>query len=304
MEKIFICGIGGLVGSKLVDLCKGEFEIFGSFNLREPNVNNVKSFQLDITNHEKLKNIIEKIKPDIIINATALNNVDYCEEHKDEANKVNVKAVCKLSEISNSLNSKFVHLSTDSVFDGTKKEPYNELDNPNPINNYGRSKLYGENEVLKFENNIIVRASVLYGWLPKALSSKKTSSLKQINFAQWLISKLKLKEKVNITSEEFSSPIIADDFAKSTLHLILNKESGIFHSAPALCINRYDFSIKLAKYLDLDSSLIIPITTEKLGRSVTTAKNKCLNSTKLINTNFRFLTLNQSVELIKQQMLI
>jgi dTDP-4-dehydrorhamnose reductase len=304
MEKIFICGIGGLVGSKLVNLCKDEFEIFGSFNLREPNVNNVKSFQLDITNHEKLKNIIEEIKPDIIINATALNNVDYCEEHKDEANKVNVKAVCKLSEISNSLNSKFVHLSTDSIFDGTKKEPYDELDNPNPINNYGRSKLYGENEVLKFENNIIVRASVLYGWLPKALSSKKTSSLKQINFAQWLISKLKLKEKVNITSEEFSSPIIADDFAKSTLHLILNKESGIFHSAPALCINRYDFSIKLAKYLDLDSSLIIPTTTEKLGRSVTTAKNKCLNSTKLINTNFRFLTLNESFELMKQQMLI
>jgi len=304
MEKIFICGIGGLVGSKLVDLCKDKFEIFGSFNLRDPNVINVKSFQLDITNHEELKNIIEQIRPNIIINATALNNVDYCEEHKEDANKINVKAVCKLSEISNSLNSKFIHLSTDSVFDGTKKETYDELDDPNPINNYGRSKLYGENEVLKFENNLIVRASVLYGWLPKLLSSKKTSSLKQINFAQWLISKLKLNEKVNITTEEFSSPIIADDFAKSVLHLISNKKSGIFHSAPSLCINRYDFSIKLAKYLNLNSSLIIPTTTEKLGRGVITAKNKCLNSTKLINTNFRFLTLNESFELIKQQILI
>jgi len=304
MEKIFICGIGGLVGSKLVELCKDKFEIFGSFNLRDPNVINVKSFQLDITNNEELKNIIEQIRPNIIINATALNNVDYCEEHKEDANKINVKAVCKLSEISNSFNSKFIHLSTDSVFDGTKKETYDELDDPNPINNYGRSKLYGENEVLKFENNLIVRASVLYGWLPKLLSSKKTSSLKQINFAQWLISKLKLNEKVNITTEEFSSPIIADDFAKSVLHLISNKKSGIFHSAPSLCINRYDFSIKLAKYLNLNSSLIIPTTTEKLGRGVITAKNKCLNSTKLINTNFRFLTLNESFELIKQQILI
>jgi dTDP-4-dehydrorhamnose reductase len=304
MEKIFICGIGGLVGSKLVELCKEKFEIYGSFNLRDPNFSNVKSFQLNITNHKNLKNIIGEVNPDIIINATALNNVDYCEEHKDETDEVNVKAVLKLSEISNSLNSKFIHLSTDSVFDGTKKEPYNELDNTNPINNYGRSKLCGENEVLKFKNNLVVRASVLYGWLPKSLSSKKTSSLKQINFAQWLISKLKLKEKVNITSEEFSSPIISDDFAKSILHLTLNKKSGIFHSAPSLCINRYDFSIQLANYLNLDPSLIIPTTTEKLGRGVTTAKNKCLNSTKLINTDFRFLTLNESFELIKQQMLI
>ncbi|MCV0400938.1 MAG: SDR family oxidoreductase [Nitrosopumilus sp.] len=304
MEKIFICGIGGLVGSKLVELCKDKFETFGSFNLRDPNFNNVKSFQLDITNHEKLQHIIKETRPDIIINATALNNVDYCEEHENEANEVNVKAVSILSEISNLLNIKLVHLSTDSVFDGTKKEAYHELDHPNPINNYGRSKLLGENEVLEFKNNLVVRASVLYGWLPKSLSSQKTSSLKQINFAQWLISKLKLKEKVNITSEEFSSPIIADDFAKSILHLILNKKSGIFHSAPSLCINRYDFSIKLANYLNLDSSLIIPTTTEKLGRGVTTANNKCLNSTKLINTNYKFLTLDESFALIKQQMLI
>ena len=303
MEKIFICGIGGLVGSKLVDLCKDKFEIFGSFNLRDPNFNNVKSFQLDITNFNKIRNIVEEINPDVIINATALNNVDYCEGHENEANKINFKAVSNLTKISNSLNSKFVHFSTDSVFDGSKKKSYDELDTPNPINNYGNSKLRGENEVLKFENNIIVRASVLYGWLPKTLSSKKTSSLKQNNFAQWLISKLKLNEKVKITSDEFSSPIIADDFAKSTLHLILNNKSGVFHSAPSLCINRYEFSIKLAKYLNLNSSLIISTTTKKLGRSVTTAKNKCLNSKKLTDTNFKFLTLNESFELIKQQML-
>jgi dTDP-4-dehydrorhamnose reductase len=304
MEKIFICGIGGLVGGKLVNLSRDEFEIHGSFNLRDPKFNYVKSYQLDITNYDKLKTIIQDIEPDIIINATALNNVDYCEEHEDEANEVNFKAVSKLSEISNSINSKLVHLSTDSIFDGTKKESYNESDIANPINNYGRSKLHGEKEVLKFQNNLVVRASVLYGWLPKLISSKKTSSLKQINFAQWLISKLELNEKVNITSEEHSSPIIADDFAKSILHLILNKESGIFHSAPALCMNRYDFSVKLANYLSFDSSLIISTTTEKLGRDVTTAKNKCLNSTKMINTNFKFLTLDESFELIKKEMLV
>ena len=304
MKKIFICGIGGLVGSKLANIAKNRFDVYGSFNLRNPKFDFVKSFQLDITNSNKLEDIITEVKPDVIINATALNNVDYCESHKKEADEINFKAVLKLSEISNLLNCKFVHLSTDSVFNGTKKEPYLESDIPNPINNYGRSKLLGENAVIKFKSNIIVRASVLYGWLPKSLSKIETSSLKQFNFAQWLILKLNSKENVNVVSDEYSSPIIADDFAHSIIHLILGNHSGIFHSAPPLNISRYDFSIRLANFLNLDSSLIIPTTTEKLGRAVPTAKNKCLDSTKIINTNFKFLTLKESFELIKNQMSI
>lgn len=303
MKKLFICGIGGLVGSKLANIAKNMFDVHGSFNLRNPKFDFVKSFQLDITNSNKLEDIITEVKPDVIINATALNNVDYCENHKKEADAINFKAVSKLNEISNLLNSKFVHLSTDSVFDGTKKEPYLESDIPNPINNYGRSKLLGENEALKFENNLIIRASVLYGWLPKSISTIETSSLKQHNFAQWLISKLISNENTNIVSDEYSSPIIADDFARSIIHLIVNRHCGIFHSAPPLRINRYDFSIKLANFLNLDTSLIIPTSIEKLGRDVSTAKNKCLDSTKMLNTNFKFLTLEESFGLIKKQML-
>ena len=304
MKKLFICGIGGLVGSKLANIAKNRFDVYGSFNLRNPKFDFVKSFQLDITNSNKLEDIITEVKPDVIINATALNNVDYCESHKKEADEINFKAVLKLSEISNLLNCKFVHLSTDSIFDGTKKEPYLESDIPNPINNYGRSKLLGENAVMKFKSNVLVRASVLYGWLPKSLSKIETSSLKQFNFSQWLILKLNLKENVNVVSDEYSSPVIADDFARSIIHLILGNHSGIFHSAPPLNISRYDFSIRLANFLNLESSLIIPTTTEKLGRVVPTAKNKCLDSTKIINTNFKFLTLEESFELIKNQMSI
>lgn len=302
MKKLFICGIGGLVGSKLVHIVRNEFEIHGSYNLRNPKFDFVKSFQLDITNYNRLDEILSKINPDIIINAAALNNVDYCENHKNEADEVNFKAVLKLSEISNRLNSKLVHLSTDSIFDGSKTEPYTENDTPNPINNYGKSKLLGEEAVLNFKENLIVRASVLYGWLPKQVSSIKSSSLKQLNFAQWLIGKLISKEDVEIISDEHSSPIIADDFARSIIHLVLGKFSGIFHSAPPLKINRYDFSVKLANSLNLDSSLITSTTIEKLGRHVPTAKNKCLDSKKLINTNFKFLTMEESFELIKKQM--
>jgi dTDP-4-dehydrorhamnose reductase len=128
--------------------------------------------------------------------------------------------------------------------------------------------------------------------------------MKPINFAQWLITKLTSKDEVQIIQDEQSSPIIADDFANSIIHLLKNDHSGIFHSAPNISINRYDFSKKLADTLDLDSNLIKPVSIEKLGRNVKTGINKCLDSTKIQTlTKFKFLSLDDSLLLLKNQFL-
>ncbi len=302
MEKLFIFGIGGLTGSKLATIGKEDYEIFGSYNLRNPKFSFLKSTKLDITNFNKVQDIILKIKPDIVINACALNNVDYCEKHQNEAKIINVDFIQELHKLSKSKNFKLIQLSTDSIFDGTQKSPYVENDKANPINIYGKTKLLGEKIILENPQNLVVRASVLYGWIPKFLSSLNSSSMKPTNFGQWLINKLKSNETVEIITDEISSPIIADDFAKSIIHLIKNEENGIFHSAPPLQISRYDFSIKLAKILDLDSKLIQPTTNLKLGRNVETGFNKCLDSSKIIEkTNFDFLSLEKSLKLLKSQ---
>ncbi len=304
MEKLFIFGIGGLTGSKLATIGKEDYEIFGSYNLRDPKFNFSRSEKLDITNFEKVKNMILKIKPDIVINACALNNVDYCENHQNEAKKINVDFVQELYKISKSENFKLVQLSTDSIFDGTKKIPYVENDKSNPMNIYGKTKLLGEKIILENSQNLVVRASVLYGWIPKSLSILDSSSMKPTNFGQWLVNKLKSKETVQIITDEESSPIIADDFAKSIIHLIKNNKNGIFHSVPPIQISRYEFSIKLAKILDLDSTLIQPTTNQELGRNVVTGFNKCLDSSKMVKeTNFQFLSLEKSLKILKNQFL-
>lgn len=304
MEKLFIFGIGGLTGSKLATIGKENYEIFGSYNLRNPKFNFSRSEKLDITNFEKVKNMILKINPDIVINACALNNVDYCESHQNDAKKINVDFVQELYKISKSENFKLVQLSTDSIFDGTKKIPYTENDKSNPMNIYGKTKLLGEKIILENSQNLVVRASVLYGWIPKSISNLDSSSMKPTNFGQWLINKLKTKETVQIITDEESSPIIADDFAKSIIHLIKNNKNGIFHSAPPIQISRYEFSIKLAKILDLDSTLIQPTTNLKLGRNVVTGFNKCLDSSKMVKeTNFQFLSLEKSLKILKNQFL-
>ena len=124
MKKLFIFGIGGLTGSKLAIIGKENFEVFGSYNFRDPKFDFLKSVKLDVKNFDKVKKVISEIKPDVVINACALNSVDYCENHQEEAQKVNVAFVKELNKFSGTLNFKIVQLSTDSVFDGTKKNSY------------------------------------------------------------------------------------------------------------------------------------------------------------------------------------
>jgi len=302
MKKLFILGIGGLTGRKLALLAKDEFEIYGTYNLRNPQLNFIKSSKLDITDKEKVNEKLLLVHPDFIVNACAINNVDYCETHQQEARKVNIDAVENISNFSESQGIKILHISSDSIFDGKKTKPYTENDVPNPINFYAYTKLQGEMSVLKNPNNLILRASVLYGWLPSQISSQPSSSMKPNNFAQWLISKLREKEKVKIITDEYSSPIIVDDFVRSIIHLLQGNYCGLFNSAPPIQITRYDFSLQLAKHLELDYNLIQPTTNKELGRKIATGENKCLDPTKIIKeTNFNFLSLEKSFELLKKQ---
>ena len=301
-KKLFVIGTGGLTGSKLVEIAKKDFEIFGSYNYRDPKSSIQKNIKLNISNSTKIKEILEEIKPDVVINTAGINNVDYCEKNPDLALKINIQAVKEICQITKKLGIKFVQLSSDSVFDGTKQLPYEEIDETESINYYGETKIKSEKIVLENPNNVMVRASVLYGYLPHNLAKIESSSKKSINFGQWLINKLSINEKVRIITDEYSSPIIADDFARSILHIIKYEGNGIFHSAPELQITRYDFSVKIAKALGLSIKLIEPVSNKELGRDVNTGSNKCLSSKKLSgNLNYKFLTLDESLDLLKTQ---
>lgn len=301
MKKIFILGIGSLTGSKLAVLAKTSHHVSGSYNLRDPQILGVSSTKLDITEMEKVKKLLTEIHPDFIVNTCAINNVDYCEKNQDVAKKINTDFVSDLSEISKSLDSKLIHLSSDSVFDGTKKTSYTEVDPTNPINYYGLTKLLGEKPVLENPENVVIRVSVLYGWLHKQISNLQSSSMKPSNFGKWFIEKLMANEKVKIITDEYSTPIIADDFARVILHSVEKNLKGLYHAAPHTQITRYDFCQKLAQNLGLNQELIIPVTSKELGRDVMTGFNKCLDSNKMAKTGFQFMTLEESFSLIKKQ---
>ena len=301
MKKIFILGVGGLTGSKLAIMAKANYLVHGSYNLRDPHISDIDSVKLDITDIKKVETLLTENSPDFVVNTCAINNVDYCEKNQNIAKKINVDFVLDLSKICRSIGAKLVHLSSDSVFDGAKKVAYVEHDAPSPINYYGHTKLLGENYALENQENTVIRVSVLYGWLIKQISNLPSSSMKPSNFGKWFIEKLMANEKVTIITDEYSTPIIADDFAKAILYSIDKNLNGLYHAAPHTQITRYEFCKKLAQKMDLNQDLIIPVTSKELGRDVMTGFNKCLDSTKMTKAGFQFMTLEESVMLLKKQ---
>ena len=232
MKKILLIGKTGQLGGELIkDASSFGFEIIGLG--RE---------ELDITDAEQTKNNIDRIKPDILINASAYNLVQKCETDPLNAKKINSLAVRDLARICKEKNIIFVTYSTDYVFDGKEGEPYEENDEPNPLQMYGVSKLEGENGALDSfpDGTFVIRTCGLYGG--------KTGSPEKGNFVLNIMKEAGGKEIIEVSSEQTVSPTYAGDLSKATLKLLSNKaEPGIYHLVNEGNCSWYEFAKEIFK---------------------------------------------------------
>jgi len=180
--KLLILGYQGNLGGQLLQVFaqNSEYEIF-----------KLDRADVDITNSQALLEKINTIKPDIIINATAYNAVDKCEEDQAEyslAKKINGEAVATLAHAALANNAILVHYSTDYVFAGDNSAGYQESDVPAPINNYGQTKLLGEQAILNLAKDglkyYLIRTSKLFGPRGAAELSKPSFFDIMMNLAQ------------------------------------------------------------------------------------------------------------------------
>src|SRR6266851_3745407 len=185
LKKLLIIGGTGLVGSKLVSLAGTHgFEAYSTYNGRQ--VQSPRSSRLDVTDRTATLDLLEKVRPEVVVDTHALHNVDYCETHREEASKVNVEGTRNLVDGAAKANARFLYVSTDYVFDG-RKGHYREEDAPNPLHYYAQNKVEAERIVASLPSFIISRPSVIYGWNPLERSGTPSSSGKTINFAMFIL---------------------------------------------------------------------------------------------------------------------
>lgn len=204
---------------------------------------------LDITSLDKVKEVFDAYRPDIVINCAAYNFVDKAEEDTEKAFNVNAKGVKNLAISSKKYNALIVHYSTDYVFDGSKESPYLEVDEPNPINKYGESKLLGESLLIEeTENYLIFRVSWVFGPGRQNFLYKLTEWARQ-------------RDILKIVCDQVSIPTYTEDIVKVSTLAINKGLRGLFHLTNSGYASRYEVSKYFLEKRGLNV-MIIPVRSE------------------------------------------
>ncbi len=268
--KFLITGASGLYGSKLAQTALAKnYEVYSSDILDISIYGNF--VKLDISNNAAVNDAFKKIKPDFVIHAATLTDVDRCELNKELAWKVNVEGTKNILEATKKAGSFLIYISTDYIFSGEKGN-YKETDTPDPINYYGLTKLKAEQFVIsQLDSYFIARPSVIYGSTPAA---------GKVNFALWLIETLQKGEKVKIVTDQWNTPTLNSNLADMTLEVAERKLTGIFHLCGATRVSRFEFAELIAEQFGLDESLIEPVESSQFSWPAKRPMDSSLDTSK------------------------
>ncbi len=261
MLKIALIGSTGMLGIDVNAALKGVNFLLKNYN----------SKNLDITDARLTLDAMNNFKPDYIINCAAFAFVDLAEEEKEKADAVNHLGAQNLAEAALALDARIVHISTDYVFDGTKKTPYCEDDETNPINEYGLSKLKGENAVKDSgASYIILRTSWLYGKNGK-------------NFVNTILKLADNQKKIEVVNDQIGCPTYTKDVAYAISEIILkdNSKNEIYHLTNGGSASWYEFALEIIRVFKRTNCEIIPVSTDKFVRPAKRPFNSMLDNSKI-----------------------
>ena len=266
--SILITGAKGQLGCELQQL----IPLYPQFHFISTDIDS-----LDLCDKKAIESFLDKNRVDYIINCAAYTAVDDAEDDADSCYQINCDAIQNLAGAACG-KAKIIHISTDYVFDGKASRPLQETDETNPQSVYGKSKLEGEQILLKSAPcSIIVRTSWLYSPFGN-------------NFAKTMIRLGKEKEALYIVNDQIGTPTYAADLAKALLHIIVESEkrntfpSGIYHYSNEGACSWYDFCLKIHELAGITTCKVYPISTTAYPTKAARPLYSVLDKTKIRET--------------------
>lgn len=230
--EIMITGAAGMLGQSLAR----------SFQAAH-NIHPLSSGDLDITRRTAVEETVRNIKPDVILHAAAYTRVDEAERDQESAYRVNVLGTANIAAAAFRFGARVVYYSSDYVFDGSQGRPYREWDPTSPINEYGRSKLAGENLLRDLHpRHLIIRTSWLFGPGGK-------------NFVDRIIQLAGDRDELKIVDDQRGCPTYTPDLAAATLELVKRGSLGIYHITNSNHCSWFEFAGEIVKKAGLDVRL-------------------------------------------------
>jgi dTDP-4-dehydrorhamnose reductase len=223
--KVLVIGSNGQIGSELIRSLRSQGHSVVAMARQD----------CDIRDCGKMASAIQGSDPEVVINTSAFHDVEACESQVADAFAVNAIAVRELASVCASQGAEFVHFSTDYVFDGTQRRPYEEVDSPRPLSVYGTSKLAGELLAsTSCERTYIVRTCGLYG----AAGRREMRA----NFVERVIQRARKGETVQVVTDQILTPSSAQDVAAGVTQLLQSHAYGVYHIANEGECSWYDFA--------------------------------------------------------------
>lgn len=252
--KILVTGISGMLGVDLYQTLREEYEVTGLDRRDFPCSPSPSVSRVDITDLEAVKKLFSRLTPHFVIHAAAYTDVDGCERDADKAYKVNALGTRNIALACQKLDLPLLYMSTDFVFRGDKETPYDELDEPAPMNIYGKSKLAGENYIESFLSRyFIVRSSWLYGRWGK-------------NFVTTILKLAREKSVLKVVDDQVGSPTYTKDLSQQIKRLVATELYGIYHITNSGRCSWYGFTREILKLAGIKGVKVSPITSEELAR--------------------------------------
>lgn len=262
--KVLILGARGMLGT---DLCR-EF----SFAVE---VVGLDREEVDVTDRAAVARAVAEAKPDVIVNATGYTDVDKAEVDRLAAFELNAQAVKHMVEAAKGVNAKFLHFSTEQVFDGTREAGYDESAVPAPLNVYGESKAAGENYVINYVRGYVVRSSWLFGHTPQR------GKPRGMNFIETVLKLAQEKNEVKVVNDQFGKPTSTRDLSQAVAALVGGDYApGIYHLVNEGSTTWYD----VAKEVFRLRAVVTPL--KPIVSSEYPSKAKRPQHAVLLNTKF------------------
>lgn len=231
--KILVTGAAGQLGLELADTLPG----------RGHEVTALAREELDIADHESVERALDEHSPDLVVNAAAYTNVDGCETDLETAYAVNAEGPRNLAQSCERRGSELLHVSTNYVFGGKDDRPYEPFDPPNPISAYGRTKLAGEECVMRLTDRwYVVRSAGVYG--------------RGHNFVRTMLRVARERDLLKVKEDEYISPTYARDLAEGIADVIDAGRYGLYHVTNAGSCSWYEFAREIFELAGVEIEVV------------------------------------------------
>jgi dTDP-4-dehydrorhamnose reductase len=268
--KLLITGASGLLGINLAMEAMRDHEVVGVDRGRLKSapfpVRNV-----DLVSREAIDAVLDDVQPAWLVNCAAMAKLEECDEFPEQARLINVDVPARVANACAERAIRFIHISTDSVFDGEKTDAYTEDDVPNPLSIYSQTKFDGELATFSENPEAIVARVNFYGW---SLNGRRS-------LGEFFVNNLGDGNNVSGFTDVIFCPMLVNVTARLLLEMLEKNLSGLYHAVGGQAMNKYQFGVEIARTFGLRESLISPKSVEGSGLTAKRSHNLWLSTHKL-----------------------